>query len=251
MLENTLKEHGAASNVAAFIGETIIGTGGIITPPKEYWPLIREICDNYGILLILDEVMAGLGRAGKMWACEYWDVEPDMITISKGINSMYQAIGATLIQDRVYEKLVNQVPIRSSHTVDMHPVACAAALANLDELENGLVENSSLMGKHLNYRLQELSEKSPLVGDVGGKGLFQRLELVKDKVDKTRFSQASKIGEVISDRCQKNGMIIRCLGFNNDTMQFTPPLIIRKSEIDHMCDIMEKVLEEVEKMDLK
>lgn len=253
MLDNVLREHPDAQNVAAFIGEPVLGAGGAIAPPDEYWPMVEEICRGHDVILIMDEVMTGLGRTGKLFGFQHWNIEPDIVTLGKSVTSMYQPIGATIFQDRIYEKLKDKV-MRHNHTASLHPIACAVALANISEIvEGGLVENADKMGKHLGKRLEEMAEDSLHLAAPGGLGLQRHIEIVKDKNNKTRFPVSSTPGNrrgmirgVVHRKCRKKGLIIRIMGYNSDSAIFAPPMIVRKDGIDEICDKFSGAISEID-----
>ena len=179
-LEELLQYEGAHT-VAAVIMETIVGTNGLIYPPDGYLQSIREVCDRHGILLIFDEVMAGWGRSGRWFACEHWDVVPDIITTAKGINSGYVPLGAMTVRDHVYEAIKDKY-FAGGLTYSGHPLACAAGVASIEAFrEEGVVENSAAMGEVLAEELPKLAERHPSIGDVRGRGLFWGLELVRNR----------------------------------------------------------------------
>ncbi|MBW2123102.1 MAG: aspartate aminotransferase family protein [Deltaproteobacteria bacterium] len=248
MIDRTIEAEGP-DVIAAFIGEPIMGVGGVITPPKDYWPMVREICDKHDVLLIIDEVMSGWARTGKLFACEHWDIEPDMITMAKGLSGVYQSISAIAVHDRIFEKLRDK-KLYHSHTQSCSPLACAAALAAIDLIENeNLAERAAEKGRYLRERLEELKEDSPLIGDVRGKGLFQGIELVSDRDRKLRFtSRNPELRETLDRAFLERGMIIRLGGYDSDTLYFTPPLIIENHEIDRICEITREVLGELDRL---
>jgi adenosylmethionine-8-amino-7-oxononanoate aminotransferase len=245
MIDEIIKGEGP-NTIAAFMGEPIMGVGGIITPPKEYWPMAREICNKHDVLLIIDEVMAGWGRTGKLFACEHWHVEPDLMTMAKGLSGVYQSISAIAVQDKIFEKFKDQ-KLYHSHTQSCSPLACAAALAAISFIEDeSLVEKVEEKGNYLSQKLQELKEASPLVGEVRGKGLFQGVELVSDRDQKLRFSAPdSGLTSTLEKKFLEKRMLIRIGGYNSDTLYFTPPLIIKNEEIDKMCAIAAEVLKDI------
>src|SRR5438105_881831 len=170
-LEEILQYEGPHT-VAAVILETITGTNGILVPPPGYLQSIREVCDRHGILLILDEVMAGWGRTGRWFACEHWDVVPDIITTAKGINSGYVPLGAMTVRDHVYEGIKDRF-FAGGLTYSGHPLACAAAVASIEAFrEEGIVENAAAMGDVLAEELPKLAERHPSIGEIRGLGLF-------------------------------------------------------------------------------
>ena len=247
MIDETIKGEGS-NTIAAFIGETIMGVGGVITPPKEYWPMVREICDKHDVLLILDEIMAGWGRTGRLFACEHWNVEPDLMTMAKGLSGVYQGISAIAVQEKIFEKFKDQ-KLYHSHTQSCSPLSCAAALAAISLLEDeNLVEKAAEKGNYLRKQLEKLKDNSPLVGDIRGKGLFQGIELVCDRDKKLRFSSPDPgLTSTLEKKFLEKRMIIRIGGYNSDTLYFSPPLIIKNDEIDKMCEIAAEVLREIDR----
>ena len=162
----------------------VTGANGIIVPPPEYFPRLREICDNWGTLLIADEVMSGFGRTGKWFAVDHWDVVPDIMTMAKGLSGAYVPLGATVVRKHIGDRFKEQF-FSHGATYAGHALACAAALAVIPIYqEDNLIENSAKMGKYLLEKALELKDKHPCLGDVRGLGLFVGLELVKNK--KTR-----------------------------------------------------------------
>ena len=179
-LEEILQYEGAHT-VAAVILETIVGTNGLIVPPDGYLQSIREVCDRHGIVLICDEVMAGFGRSGKWFACEHWDVVPDILTVAKGINSGYVPLGAMVVNEKLAD-WVKDKPFAGGLTYSGHVLACASAVASIEAFkEEGIVENSASLGEYLAVELPRLAERHPSIGDVRGKGLFFGLELVTNR----------------------------------------------------------------------
>src|SRR5207247_3363312 len=179
-LEEILMYEGPQT-VAAVILETITGTNGIIVPPDDYLQSIREVCDRHGVLLILDEVMAGWGRSGRWFACEHWDVVPDIITTAKGINSGYVPLGAMTVRDHVYEGIKDKF-FAGGLTYSGHPLACAVGVASVEAFrEEGVVENAAAMGSYLADELPKLAERHPSIGEARGLGLFWGLELVRNR----------------------------------------------------------------------
>ena len=168
-------------NVAALLVEGVTGTSGIIVPPDDYWPRLREICDRYGILLIADEVMSGFGRTGEWFAVDNWDVVPDMITMAKGVTSGYLPLGGVIVSQRVADYFADQV-FWGGLTYSGHPMSCAAGIATFEVYrQDGLLENTKRMEKVMAEGLADLADRHPTVGDVRGIGLFWIVELVKDR----------------------------------------------------------------------
>src|SRR6478609_6696001 len=179
-LEEILEYEGAHT-VAAVILETVTGTNGIIPPPDGYLRAIREVCDRHGILLILDEVMAGFGRTGRWFACDHWDVVPDIITTAKGINSGYVPLGAMIARGEIVDRVRDRF-FPGGLTYAGHPLACASAVASIEAFqEEGVVENAAAMGDVFRVELARLAEKHPCIGEVRGLGCFWGLELVKNR----------------------------------------------------------------------
>jgi putrescine---pyruvate transaminase len=225
--------------ISAFIGEPIQQGFGAYAPPKEYWKIVRNICDKYGILLIIDEVICGFGRTGKWFGIEHFDIEPDVLTMAKGISSGYVPLGAMGCTDRVWEPIEI---FQHLHTYGNHPVACAAALKNIEILkEEKLIENSHQMGIYFLERLKTL-EHHPIVGEVRGTGLWTAIDLTSDKKTRALFP-ASRMNRII-ERAKNKGLIIKTMGH---ALEFAPPLIIQKEEIDEAVRILEECITEEEK----
>jgi 4-aminobutyrate aminotransferase len=218
--------------VAALFVEPIQGEGGYIVPPPEYYPRIRELCDRYSILLVVDEVQSGFGRTGKMFAIEHWGVEPDIIALAKGIASGLP-LGAMIAR----ESVMDWGPGAHANTFGGNPVACAAALATTQLLENGLVENAARAGGYLLHQLQEMRSRHPSMGDVRGKGLMVAVELVTDKQSKAR---APALRDRLVRECYQRGVLI--LGCGKNSVRFSPPLVITESEVEEAMDIFEGAL---------
>ncbi|MBB1428491.1 aspartate aminotransferase family protein [Shewanella sp. SG44-2] len=220
-------------NVAAFIAEPFQGAGGVIIPPSTYWPEIKRILAKYDILFILDEVISGFGRTGKWFAAEYFDLQPDLITIAKGMTSGYVPMGGVIVSDKVAE-VIKQDCGEFTHgfTYSGHPVAAAAALENIRIIEQEkLVERvANDTSPYLQSRLQQLAEH-PLVGEVRGVGLVAAIELVKDKSLRQRFDANVGVGTYCRDACITHGLVMRSVG---DTMIISPPLTISHAEIDEL-----------------
>ena len=188
-VDDLIKFHGPQT-VAAVVAEPVAMPPGAAVPGPEYWPMLREICDRHGVLLIADEVITGFGRTGRMFACEHWGVTPDIMTLAKGITSGYVPMGAAIARKEIADAFIGSKDASFRHifTFGGHPVAAAAGLKNIQIIEEeGLVENSATMGTYLLDGLQELKEKHPIIGDVRGLGLMCGMELVKDRSTKETF----------------------------------------------------------------
>ena len=225
--------------VSAFIGEPIQQGFGAYAPPKEYWPIVKEICDRYGILLIIDEVICGFGRTGKMFGVEHFNIEPDIITMAKGITSGYIPLGAVGCSDKVLEPIEVLMHL---HTYGNHPVSCATAIKNIEIIRaESLVQNSKEMGDYLLEGLKKLKNLS-IVGEVRGTGLWAAIDFSSDK--KTRALLPNFRMSNIIDRARKMGLIIKTMGH---ALEFAPPLIIQKNEIDEALMVAQACIESEEK----
>jgi adenosylmethionine-8-amino-7-oxononanoate aminotransferase len=234
-------QHEGPDNVAAFIGEVAMAAGGCIVPPPEYWPRMREICTQYGVLLIDDEVVCGFGRTGKFFGAEHYGLEPDIMTMAKSITSGYSPLGAAMTKREIIEDMPAFWHV---HTYNNHPVSCTASLENIRIIEEeNLVKNSAEMGKYLLAGLESL-RSHPSVGDVRGLGLLTAVEFVKDRATKERFPEEEGFCSRVMDLALGEGLILRQV---EDIIEFCPPLIINKSEIDEMLDITDRAIAQAEK----
>ncbi len=235
-LEDKIRELGE-NKVAAFIGEPIQGAGGVIVPPDTYWPEIQRICDQYGILLIADEVICGFGRTGNWFGSDTYNIKPDLMTLAKGMSSGYLPISAVMVHDKVADVLIGKGgDFNHGYTYSGHPVAAAVALANIKILKRDKIIDTvgTETGPYFQKLLRELLDH-PLVGEVRGVGLVAAIELVKEKKNRELFDPVGKTGNICRDHCFENGLIMRA---TDDSMILSPPLIITKQQID---ELMEKV----------
>ena len=224
------------SDVAAVLIEPVVGTNGVLVPPPEYLPRLRQICDRHNVLLIADEVMSGWGRTGKWFAVDHWDVKPDILVTAKGITSAYVPLGLCATTKRIADHFEDHM-FAHGHTYEAHPMTLAPAIATIHEMERlNLVERAREMGAYLGQRLNWLKARHPSIGDVRGLGLFWAIELVKNKATKQPFNtKEDKISgrpllvDKIAAEMAKNGVTV-----NSWISHFViaPPLIIEKSEID-------------------
>lgn len=222
--------------VAAIIMEGVTGTNGLIVPPDDYWPRVREICDQYGILLISDEVMSGWGRTGKWFAVDHWNVVPDIITTAKGITSGYVPLGAVIVSDKIADYFEDRM-LWCGLTYSGHPLACAAGVATLEVYEDDkLIENAARVGKHLGRRLEDIKARHASVGDVRHIGLFSALEIVKSKASKEPIDPLTETGKFL----RANGLFTFI--FHN-VVFVVPPLCITEAQVDEGLAIVEKALE--------
>jgi len=237
--EDTVERVGG-ENVIAFVAETVGGaTSGALTPPTGYFKRIREICNRHGILLILDEVMCGMGRTGTLHACEQEGVAPDLMAIAKGLGGGYQPVGAVLIGQRVIDAIAAGTGFfQHGHTYIGHPVACAAALAVQRVLaRDGLVERCAVQGRRLREALDEAFREHPYVGDLRGRGLFQAIELVADRGTKAPFDPALKVNARIKKAAMELGLMTYPMGgtidgARGDHVLLAPPFIVSDDELD-------------------
>lgn len=230
-------ETSTSGEVAALIIEPIQGNAGIVTPPPEYFPRLKEILDEYGALLIVDEVQSGFGRTGKWFAIENWDVEPDIMTMAKALGN-----GVPIGVFTALPEIADRYTRPGASTLGGNPVSMTAGLATLDVIEKeGLVQNAAKLGVYLREKLLELKDKHPLIGDVRGIGLMQGAELVKNGKEPA-FEEVDRILEIMKN----NGIIIGKNGRLRNVLAFQPPLVINKNNVDEMISNLDKALTEVE-----
>lgn len=230
--------------VAAFIAEPVQGAGGVIIPPRTYWPEIQRIIDRYGILFASDEVICGFGRTGRWFGCEHYGTRPDFMTLAKAITSGYQPLGALMVADRVAQVLVGEGgEFFHGYTYSGHPVASAVALANLDILEReGIVDRvRDELAPYWAARWSELGAH-PLVGEARSLGLFGALELVPRKPSRAFFAERGAVGTRARDLAMKNGLVMRAVW---DTLIAAPPLVITRAEIDELVSKAVQTLDQL------
>jgi len=224
----------------------VVGSNGLIIPPDDYWPRVREICDRHGILLISDEVMSGWGRTGKWFAVDNWNVVPDMITTAKGITSGYVPLGAVIVSEPI-AKYFDDKYLYAGLTYNGHALACAAAVATIEVYEEDhLIENAAKVGKYLGEALEEIKARHPSVGDARYIGLFSALELVTDRTTKGIVPAAvmAEVGKVL----RQNGLFTFIMANNMGSMVFVvPPLCITTQQLDEGLAVIEKGLEVADK----
>ena len=223
-------------DVAAIFVEPIQGEGGYIVPPVGYLPALRELCDRHGILLVADEVQCGVGRTGRMFACEHEGVEPDILLTAKGLGSG-MPIGAMISK----ESITRWENGSHGSTFGGNPVCCAAALATLDLVEGGLMANAARMGEHLLARATGLMEKHPCIGDVRGRGLMVGIEFVKDRATR------EPAGELVHDLVQRafrQGLLL--LGAGKSTLRLAPPLVVDQTDVDTAMDMVDACLAQLD-----
>lgn len=230
--DQLLKTVAPASEVAAIVIEPVQGEGGYIVPPRRFMDELRRIAEQNGILLIFDEVQSGVGRTGKMWAAEHFDAVPDIFAVAKGIASGLP-LGATVAR----AELMTWPPGAHASTFGGNPVACAAALATLELLEQGLIENAARMGAHIMDRLRGWPRRFPNVGEVRGLGLMIGIELVKDQGSREAFGP---LRDHITTLAFERGVLV--LGAGDSTLRLSPPLTITREQCDCAIDILEECL---------
>jgi 4-aminobutyrate aminotransferase len=216
--------------------EPIQGEGGYLVPPDGFLAGLRQLCDRHGILLIFDEVQSGVGRTGKMFASEHWGVEPDIITLAKGLGSGLP-IGMVVAKRGIMQRWT-----RGAHgnTFGGNPVCCAAALATLDLVEREYCANAAKVGSYFMKRLQALAHKYPVIGEVRGKGLMIGMELI---VDPSSKAPAKKLCDALINRAFHNGLMLLMCG--QSTVRFMPPLMIREADVDEAIELLTQSLDEV------
>ncbi|MCA8377305.1 aspartate aminotransferase family protein [Burkholderia cenocepacia] len=242
-LERKIVELGA-ENVAAFVAETVVGaTAGAVPPVRTYLKKIRAVCDKYGVLLILDEIMSGMGRTGYLYACDEDDVAPDLLTIAKGLGAGYQPIGATLVSDRIYRTIVDGSGFfQHGHTYLGHATACAAALEVQRVIaEDKLLDNVKARGEQLRASLREHYGTHPHVGDVRGRGLFVGVELVRDRDTKATFDPALKLHAAVKREAMQRGLMVYPMGgtidgVHGDHILVAPPFVCTAQQIDTIVE---------------
>ncbi len=242
-LDDTVERIGG-DNVIAFVAETVGGaTSGALTAPPGYFRRVREVCDRHGMLLILDEVMCGMGRTGSLHACEQEGIAPDLMAIAKGLGGGYQPVGAVLISSKVIDAIgAGSGFFQHGHTSIGHPVACAAALAVQHVLaRDKLVERCAQQGARLGVRLSEAFRDHPHVGDVRGRGLFQAIELVADRASKQPFDPALKTHAKVKKAAMEAGLLCYTMGgtidgARGDHVLLAPPFIVSDAELDQLIE---------------
>ncbi|HSH47535.1 MAG TPA: aspartate aminotransferase family protein [Halomonas sp.] len=236
--------------VLAFVAEPVVGaTMGAVPAVPGYFRRVREICDRHGILLILDEVMCGMGRTGSLFACDQEGVVPDLVTLAKGLGAGYQPIGATLVSERIRDAIAQGSGFfQHGHTYIGHATACAAALAVQRAIESrGLLAQVQRLGDGLEQRLLERFSEHPHVGDIRGRGLFRGLELVADRGDKAPFDPSRRVNAAIKRTAMENGLMCYPMGgtldgVHGDHILLAPPFICEEAHLDELVDKLDATL---------
>ena len=237
-LEAVIHREGA-DTIAAFIGEPVLGTGGIVPPPAGYWPAIQAVLDQHNILLVADEVVTGFGRLGTMFGSDHYGMRPDLITIAKGLTSAYAPLSGSIVSERMWAVLEQGTdengPIGHGWTYSAHPIGAAAGVANLALIDAlGLVENAGSVGAYLNAEMRAAFADHPHVGDVRGEGMICAVEFVADKADRWFYEPSAKIGPQIAGKLlEQNNVIARAMP-QGDILGFAPPFCLTRAEVDYV-----------------
>ncbi|MGQ9680069.1 MAG: aminotransferase family protein [Candidatus Bathyarchaeia archaeon] len=256
MIRYTIEKEGEKT-VAAFLAEPICSWAGQVVPPPDYWPRVREICDEKGVLLIFDEVMTGFARTGKMFACEHWNMVPDIETYAKGITSGYVPLGATIVNKKIGDYF-DEKGFPHSYTYSGHALACATSLAVIDYYyKEKLADRTAKMGEYMLGGLRAMQDRQPIIGDVRGLGLFMGVELVANRDTKEEIVPKNLTPEqrldpefnpivYLSDKAREKGLII---GSSPGTgiLRMMPTLVITKEQVDEGLEILENVIVETAK----
>jgi L-2,4-diaminobutyrate transaminase len=247
-LEELIAREGA-DTIAAFIGEPVLGTGGIVPPPAGYWDAIQAVLNKHDILLVADEVVTGFGRLGSMFGSDHYGMKPDLITIAKGLTSAYAPLSGSIVSDKMWKVLEQGTdengPIGHGWTYSAHPIGAAAGVANLkliDELN--LIENAGSVGKYLNDTMTAALGDHPHVGDIRGEGMLCAVEFVKDRDTRSFFDPADKVGYALAAALLSEGVIGRAMP-QGDILGFAPPFCLTKAEADKVVDATAKAVKSV------
>ncbi|WP_121063327.1 aspartate aminotransferase family protein [Chachezhania antarctica] len=233
-MEETILEEGPET-IAGFIGEPVMGAGGVMTPPEGYWPAVAELCKKYDILLVSDEVINGFGRTGARFGCEKYGFTPDILVTSKQLTSSYLPLAAIVVNDKVYDAIADHTAklgtFGHGFTASGHPVACAVGLENLKIIEEkDLMGNAARLEEQFQQGLRKFADH-PLVGEVRGVGLIAGVELAKDRDAREAFSPAGSMAPKVVNFCAEEGLIVRAV---YETVAFCPPMIVTSDDIDEI-----------------
>jgi len=247
-LEKLIAREGA-DTIAAFIGEPVLGTGGIVPPPTGYWQAIQAVLRKHDILLIADEVVTGFGRLGTMFGSDRYAMQPDIVTIAKGLTSAYAPLSGSIFGDRFWKVLERgsdeNGPIGHGWTYSAHPIGAAAGVANLKLIDSlGLVRNAGETGAYLSEAMKHAFGRHPHVGDVRGEGLLCAIEFVEDRGRRTLFDPARKIGPAVAAALLRRGVIARAMP-QGDILGFAPPLCLTRDEVDEIVGRTTEAVQEV------
>lgn len=247
-LEELIEREGA-DTIAAFIGEPVLGTGGIIPPPAGYWEAIQAILSKHDILLIADEVVTGFGRLGTMMGSDHYGMKPDLITIAKGLTSAYAPLSGSIVSDKMWEVLERGTdefgPIGHGWTYSAHPICAAAGVANLKLIDDlDLVRNAGDVGAYLNSAMQAALGDHGQVGDIRGEGMLCAVELMQDRETHTFFDPADKVGPRIVAAMLERGVIARAMP-QGDILGFAPPFSLTRAQVEEVVGVTQAALAEV------
>ncbi|QDZ02653.1 aspartate aminotransferase family protein [Nitratireductor mangrovi] len=247
-LEKLIAREGA-DTIAAFIGEPVLGTGGIVPPPAGYWEAIQKVLQKHDILLIADEVVTGFGRLGTMMGSDHYGLKPDIITIAKGLTSAYAPLSGSIVGDKVWKVLEQGTdengPIGHGWTYSAHPIGAAAGIANLKLIDSlGLVANAGETGGYLNKAMKDVLGGQDHVGDVRGEGMLVALEFVADRQKRAFFDPSKKVGPSVAAALLKRGVIARAMP-QGDILGFAPPLCLTRAEADQIVSATAEAVKEV------
>ena len=247
-LEELIAAEGA-DTIAAFIGEPVLGTGGIVPPPAGYWTAIQQVLDRHDILLIADEVVTGFGRLGTMFGSDHYGMRPDLITSAKGLTSAYAPLSATIVGQRMWDVLVRGTDengvLGHGWTYSAHPIGAAAGVANLRLIDSlGLVENAAKVGAYLNAQMQAALGGHTHVGEVRGEGMLCAVELVADRDTRRFFDAADGTGAKVVAAMLKRGVIGRAMP-QGDIIGFAPPLCLTEAEADRIVSVTADAVAEI------
>ena len=247
-LEIIIEQEGP-DTIAAFIGEPALGTGGLVPPPKGYWPAIQAVLERHDILLIADEVVTGFGRLGSMFGSDHYGMKPDLITIAKGLTSAYAPLSGSIVSERIWKVLENGTdefgPFGHGWTYSAHPIGAAAGVANLNLLDDlKLIENSRSMGDYFTTGLRDALGDHPNVGDIRGEGLLGAVELVADRDGRVFFEPNAQIGAKVNAALLNRQVISRAMP-EGDILGFAPPFCLSKAEADQIIEKLTAAITEV------
>jgi Adenosylmethionine-8-amino-7-oxononanoate aminotransferase len=247
-LEQLIEREGP-DTIAAFIGEPVLGTGGIVPPPAGYWDAIQKVLNKYDILLIADEVVTGFGRLGSMFGSDHYGMKPDLITIAKGLTSAYAPLSGTIVSDRMWKVLEQGTdengPIGHGWTYSAHPIGAAAGVANLALIDKlGLVENAGKIGAYLNAQMKAAIGEHVHVGDIRGEGMLCAVEFVSDRDARRFFDASEKVGAKIAGAMVERGVIGRAMP-QGDILGLAPPLCLTEAEADKIVEVTADALKAV------
>lgn len=247
-LEKLIAREGA-DTIAAFIGEPVLGTGGIVPPPAGYWAAIQKVLKKHDILLIADEVVTGFGRLGTMFGSDHYGIEADIITIAKGLTSAYAPLSGSIVSNKVWDVLMRGTdengPIGHGWTYSAHPIGAAAGVANLKLVDSlGLVKNACETGAYFNEAMREAVGTHSHVGDVRGEGMLCAVEFVEDREKRAFYDPAKKVGPAVTAALLKRGVIGRAMP-QGDILGFAPPLCLTRAEADEVAGKTAEAVKEV------